>query len=109
MLGAVPELVTVDLSYFAVVAGIGLFLVLIVPSFKVIKKDEVGLVVKRFGFKNLKDDMPIAFRGEPGYQARLLTPGLRFKFWVLYSVQAHPWVQVPAGEIGVELSRFAAV
>jgi|MDTC01.2.fsa_nt_gb hypothetical protein len=106
MLGALSQAAAFDLWYLTAVAGIALAMVLIVPSFRVIKKDEVGLVIKRFGFRNLKDDMPVAFRGEPGYQAELLTPGVRFKFWVLYSVQAHPWVQVPAGEIGVIVSQI---
>ncbi len=74
MLGTVSEF-GFDPGFAAlVVVAIGLALVLIVPSFRVIKKDEVGLVIKRFGFGNLKDDMPVAFRGEPGYQATLLTP-----------------------------------
>jgi len=79
MLGAISEF-AFDPWYPVLVVGIGLALVLIVPSFRVIKKDEVGLVIKRFGFRNLKDDMPVAFKGEPGYQAALLTPGVRFKF-----------------------------
>jgi len=37
---------------------------------------EVGLVRKRFG-KKLPGDNPVAFKGEAGYQAELLMPGLR--------------------------------
>ena len=37
--------------------------------------------------------------------ADLLMPGLRFKFWPLFGVQKHPWVQVPAGEIGVVIAQ----
>nr|MDA8101162.1 SPFH domain-containing protein [Nitrospiraceae bacterium] len=29
----------------------------------------------------------------------------RFKFWLFYSVDKHPWVQVPAGEIGVVIAQ----
>jgi uncharacterized membrane protein YqiK len=32
-------------------------------------------------------------------------PGLRFKLWPVFGVQKFPWVQVPAGEIGVVLSQ----
>ncbi len=103
MLGTVLQFL---LDPSLLVVGAVLALILIVPSFRVIGKDEVGLVVKRFGFKNLSDDMPVAFKGEPGYQAKMLTPGVRFKFWVLYSVKAYPWVQVPAGEIGVIVSQI---
>lgn len=65
---------------------------------------EVGLVFKRFGAK-LTDDNPIAFQGEAGYQAKLLMPGVRVKLWPLFSVSKFPWVQVPAGEIGVVIAQ----
>ena len=66
---------------------------------------EVGLVTKKFSLKKLSDDNPIGFHGEPGYQADLLMPGLRWKPWLLYSVEKYPWVQVPAGEIGVVIAQ----
>jgi len=50
-------------------------------------------------------DNPIEFRGEAGYQAEMLMPGLRFKFYLLYAVSKHPWVQVPAGQIGVVIAQ----
>ena len=65
---------------------------------------EVGLVRRRFGAK-LPGDNPLAFRGEAGYQAELLMPGLRFQLWLVYAVTKHPWVQVPAGQIGVVLAQ----
>ncbi len=82
--------------------------VLILPSFRVIGPTEVGLVMKRFSFKKLSEDSPVAFNGEAGYQADLLMPGLRWKLWILYSVDKFPWVQVPAGEIGVVISQLGA-
>jgi len=66
---------------------------------------QVGLIRKRFG-KKLPDDNPVAFKGEAGYQAELLMPGLRFKFCLLYAVTKHPWVQVPAGQIGVVIAQI---
>jgi regulator of protease activity HflC (stomatin/prohibitin superfamily) len=65
----------------------------------------VGLVQKRFSFKKLQQDNPIAFGGEPGYQADLLMPGWRWKFWVVYGVRKFPWVQIPSGQIGVVLAQ----
>ena len=59
------------------------------PSVRVIGPTEVGLVMKRFGNK-LPSDNPIAFRGEAGYQAELLMPGVRFKWWFLYKVEKFP-------------------
>src|SRR4029453_11566592 len=65
---------------------------------------QIGLVRKRFGAK-LPGDNPLAFRGEAGYQAQLLMPGLRFKFGMVFAVTKHPWVQVPAGQIGVVIAQ----
>ncbi|MGC9003545.1 MAG: SPFH domain-containing protein [bacterium] len=82
-----------------------IFFFFILPSIRIIGPTEVGLVTKRFGFKKLSEDNPIAFNGEAGYQADLLMPGWRWKFWVLYKVEKFPWVQVPAGEIGVVIAQ----
>src|SRR6476620_3385428 len=88
-------------------AGIIVFLgaVCLLRSIKTIGPTEVGLVTKRFGLGKLGDDNPIAFNGEAGYQARLLMPGLRFKLWPIFGVKKFPWVQVPAGEIGVVIAQ----
>src|SRR5215471_4735163 len=66
---------------------------------------EVGLVRKRFSTAKLADGSPVAFKGEAGYQAELLMPGLRFKFWFLFAVTRHPMVQIPAGQIGVVIAQ----
>ncbi|MCP4110521.1 MAG: hypothetical protein GY749_34195 [Desulfobacteraceae bacterium] len=81
-------------------------LVLFIPSVRIIGPTEVGLVVKRFSFKKLSDDNPIAFNGEAGFQSDLLMAGWRLKFWIVYSVEKHPWVQIPAGKIGVVVSQI---
>src|SRR5437773_5104071 len=65
---------------------------------------QIGLVRKRFGAK-LPGDNPLAFRGEAGFQAEMLMPGLRFKLRLVYAVTKHPWVQVPAGQIGVVIAQ----
>lgn len=82
-----------------------LALILILPSIRIIGATEVGLVNKRFSLKKLSDDNPIAFNGEAGYQADLLMAGWRFKLWLMYKVEKHPWVQVQAGEIGVVIAQ----
>jgi hypothetical protein len=85
-------------------AAIGLLfllgIVVMVKSIYSIGPTQVGLVRKRIGSR-LPDDNPVAFNGEAGYQADLLMPGLRFKFYLFYAVTRHPWVQIPAGQIGV--------
>ena len=96
-----PEQLTylLDFGFFSFVLLFAGFLIF--PSIHRIGPTEVGIVVKRFSSKRLPDDNPIAFQGEAGYQADLLMPGWRWKFWPFYHVQKHPWVQVPAGEVGV--------
>ena len=79
-------------------------LLMLLHSIYSIGPTQVGLVRKRFGAK-LPGDNPLAFRGEAGYQAQLLMPGLRFKFGLVFSVTKHPWVQVPAGQIGVVIAQ----
>src|SRR6476646_5146060 len=84
---------------------VALILVTLLKSFHSIGASEVGLVSKRFAFRKLSEDNPIGFRGEAGYQATLLMPGLRFKIWPMFGVKKFPWVQVPAGEIGVVIAQ----
>jgi len=93
------------MAWIIVVVVVAVFLILVLPSLRRVGPTQVGLVMKRFGFKRLSDDNPIGFRGEPGYQARLLMPGLRWKFWITHKVSRFPWVQVPAGEIGVVIAQ----
>jgi hypothetical protein len=88
--------------FYAIVVIIVVF---ILPSIRVIGPTEIGLITKRFSVKKLSEDNPIAFNGEAGYQADLMMPGFRFKLWVLYKVSKFPWVQVPAGEIGVVIAQ----
>ncbi len=80
-------------------------LIIIFKSFMSIGPTEIGLVNKRLSLSKLSDDNPIAFNGEAGYQEELLMPGLRFKLWPIFHIEKHPWVQVPAGEIGVVIAQ----
>jgi regulator of protease activity HflC (stomatin/prohibitin superfamily) len=93
-----------------IVAGVVVVIVAIIllRSFHSIGSTEVGLVSKRLALRKLADDDPLAFNGEAGYQAVLLMPGLRFKFWPVFGVKKYPWVQVPAGEIGVVIAQVGA-
>ncbi len=88
-----------------VVAVVALVVVTVVlRSFHSVGPAEVGLVTKRIGRK-LGDDQLVAMRGEAGYQASLLMPGLRFKPWPLFQVERFPWVQVPPDRIGLVISQ----
>jgi hypothetical protein len=86
-------------------AVFGLLLLLILASIYSIGPTQIGLVRKRIGRK-LPDDNPVALKGEAGYQAELLMPGLRFKFILIYAVTKHSWIQVPAGQIGVVIAQM---
>src|SRR5262245_60283665 len=88
-----------------IAAAILAVLWILLLSFYSIGPTQVGLVRKRFGAK-LPGDSPVAFNGEAGYQADMLMPGLRFQFILVYAVSKHPWVQVPAGQIGVVISQI---
>src|ERR1700741_1839349 len=81
------------------------FAIVVIASLYRIGPTQVGLVTKRFGFKRLKKDSPVAFEGEAGYQADLLMAGVHFKAWPFFVVDKSPWVQVPAGEIGVVIAQ----
>ena len=91
------------LSFSIVVVAL-LLLATVLASFYSIGPTQIGLVRKRFGSK-LPGNNPVAFQGEAGYQADLLMPGVRFKFKPFFAVSKHPWVQVPAGQIGVVIAQ----
>ena len=101
-MGAILVLLSVIVPPVVVVVA----LIVVARSIVVIGPAQVGLVVKRFSRRHNLTDTPIAFRGEAGYQSELLMPGVRFKLWPTYTVSKYPWVQVPAGEIGVVISQL---
>jgi hypothetical protein len=95
------------IGYFSallIAAAAGGVLLILLSSFYTVGPTEVGLVRKKFGAK-LPGDSPIATKGEAGYQADILMPGVHFKLSLIYAVTKHPWVQVPAGQIGVVISQ----
>jgi hypothetical protein len=94
------DLIIALLPYVVAIAVV----VIVLISIYSIGPTQIGLVRKRFGAK-LPGDNPLAFRGEAGYQAEMLMPGLRFKLCLVYAVTKHPWVQVPAGQIGVVIAQ----
>jgi uncharacterized membrane protein YqiK len=96
-----------SVALVGVIVGV-MAIFVIASSISWIGPTEVGLVTKAIGLRRLDKDQPIAFRGEAGYQARLLMPGLRFKLWPIYSIKKYPWVQIPAGQIGVVIAQVGA-
>src|SRR5262249_12313886 len=98
------------LSYLAPAAlvAVGALLVFVlVKSFKSIGPTDVGLVTKRFG-RRLRGGNVIPMKRGAGLQRDPLMPGLRFKLWPVFSVSKFPWVQVPAGGIGLVIAQVGA-
>ncbi len=95
---------SLGIALITVLVVVGLIVIFFLRSFHQIGPAEVGLVTKRIGTK-LGDDQLVARRGEAGYQADLLMPGLRFKLWPVFRVQRFPWVQVPPDHIGLVIAQ----
>lgn len=73
-------------------------------STRVIRENESGLVIKRFG-PPLASGRIIALNGEAGYQARLLSPGWHFGLWMWqYKVTRVPMVVIQPGEIALVMA-----
>ena len=67
-----------------------------------IRERQVGIVVKRFAKRTLPPGCLIALKGEAGYQADTLAPGIYFGYWPWqYKIQKVPMTQVPAGQIAL--------
>ncbi len=97
----------VGIALIVIALGVGLVLLGAAASFHLIGAAELGLVNKRVGRK-LKGDQLVALHGEAGYQADLLMPGLRFKFWPVHKVERYAWVQVPPDHIGLVIAQVGA-
>ena len=89
----------------ALVVALLVVVVIGMKSLWVIGPTQVGLVRKRFSRKRVDSGSPVALDGAAGYQADLLAAGLRFKLWPWYTVTRHPFVQIPAGQIGVVIAQ----
>ena len=74
-----------------------------------INEHQVGIVIKKFGSRQLPPGQLIALNGEAGYQADTLAPGLHFGYWFFqYRVQKDAMIQIPAGKIGLVLANAGA-
>jgi hypothetical protein len=54
------------MGWIIAIIVVAVFLLLLLPSLRRVGPTQVGLVQKRFGFKELSDDNPVAFKHEPG-------------------------------------------
>lgn len=92
--------------YVWVAAGIALAgLALVALGIVIIGAQESGLVTKRFG-RELPAGRLIATRGEAGYQARMLPPGVHLGLWRWkYSIRKVPLVEVEPGQIALVVAK----
>ena len=76
----------------------------------IVPENRLGLVTKKFVLvganRALPDGKIIATKGEAGFQARTLAPGLFWGMWPWqYGVSMQPFTIIPEGKIGLVLSN----
>ncbi|MEZ0538884.1 SPFH domain-containing protein [Fibrella arboris] len=76
----------------------------------IVPEDRIGLVTKKFVLvgndRELPDGRIVATKGEAGYQARMLAPGLYWWMWPWqYGVEMQPFTVVPEGMVGLVLAN----
>ena len=78
----------------------------------IVPEDRIGLVTKKFvlvGKQSLPEGRIIATRGEAGFQAQTLAPGVYFGKWFWqYDITFQPFTIIPTGKIGLVLARDGA-
>lgn len=78
----------------------------------IIPESSIGLVMKKFTLSSsnrLPDGRIIATKGEAGFQAKTLAPGLYWFMWPWqYSVELSVFTVIPEGHIGMVLARDGA-
>jgi uncharacterized membrane protein YqiK len=100
-------------SYITLLYGLGAVLAVLILFYWIgcvyINEQQVGVVIKRFAMRQLPPGEIIALRGEAGYQADTLPPGLHLGLWVWqYSVMRVPMVRVPQGELALVVAKAGA-
>ena len=79
----------------------------------IVPEDRIDLVTKKFVLfgdnKELPDGRIIATKGEAGFQAKALAPGLYFAKWVWqYEITMEKFTIIPEGKIGLILAKDGA-
>ncbi|MDE3249379.1 MAG: flotillin family protein [Bacteroidota bacterium] len=79
----------------------------------IVPENRIGLVTKKFVLVGANRELPdgriIATRGEAGFQAKTLAPGLYWNMWPWqYGVDMVPFTVIPEGKIGLILAKDGA-
>jgi uncharacterized membrane protein YqiK len=108
-----------ELIRWVLIIGIPLFIVLfyrfilrVFFGLVIVPEDRIGLVTKKFvlfGKQELPEGRIIATKGEAGFQAQTLAPGVYFWKWIWqYSIHFQPFTIIPTGKLGLVLARDGA-
>src|SRR5882672_12953910 len=110
---------TGTLVHWGLIIGIPLFILLFYKfilrvffGVVIVPEDRIGLVTKKFvlfGKQELPEGRIIATKGEAGFQAQTLAPGVYFWKWIWqYTVTFQPFTVIPTGKIGLILAKDGA-
>src|SRR3989442_12377603 len=112
LMGFIGDLAALTPFQIGLIVSTVVFLALFGPlvlGAVLIRERQVGIVVKKFGARNLPPGRFIAVAGESGYQAQTLAPGLHFGFWRWqYRIIKTPVTIVPQGEIALVIAADGA-
>jgi uncharacterized membrane protein YqiK len=108
-----------ELFRWGLIIGIPLFLLLFYKfilrvffGLVIVPEDRIGLIIKKFvlfGKQELPEGRIIATKGEAGFQAQTLAPGVYFWKWIWqYSINFQPFIIIPTGKIGLVLAKDGA-
>ncbi|WP_222164789.1 SPFH domain-containing protein [Edaphocola aurantiacus] len=89
------------------------FILRVLLGMVIVPENRIGMVTKKFvlfgAAKSLPDGRIIATKGEAGFQAKTLAPGLYWGMWIWqYSIDMQPFIVIPEGKIGLVLSKDGA-
>jgi uncharacterized membrane protein YqiK len=103
------------ITLIGLLVALGLLIFLFKPILQLlgivfIPEDKIGLVTKKFVLfgqnRELPDGRIIATKGEAGYQAQTLPPGLHFYKWIWqYEIKQQPLLVIPNGKIGLIVAK----
>jgi uncharacterized membrane protein YqiK len=105
-----------EIIKWSIIIGVPLFILLFYKfilrvffGLVIVPEDRIGLVTKKFvlfGKQELPEGRIIATKGEAGFQAQTLPPGVYFWKWIWqYSITFQPFIIVPTGKIGLILAK----
>ncbi len=108
-----------EIIKWSLIIGVPLFILLFYKfilrvffGLVIVPEDKIGLVTKKFvlfGQQELPEGRIIATKGEAGFQAQTLAPGVYFWKWIWqYSITFQPFIVIPTGKIGLVLAKDGA-